>query len=377
MAVKAGTAYVDIQGDFSGLNRQVASHFNGMAKNANTSGKKIGRAIGIGMAAGVGATVVAGKQLFDFGKTAVNTASDINESLSKNEVLFGRQAKGIENFSKRSANAFGISRQSALEYTGTFGNLFNALGISNKESAKFSTGLVKLSADMASFNNSTPEEALEAIRSGLVGETEPLRRFGVNMNDATLKAQAMKMGLIKNTKEALTPQTKALAAQALIVKQTSAAHGDFARTSDQLANRQRRLQARWSDMKSSLGTALLPAVNNISGALLDLADRVQPKVERSIRRITRIFGREDLDFGEKLKRSWAVLDREFGPMVDGMIQKVKDANLDDKLGNLIRDSAPKIAEGMKTVGIFAATALWSGFKAVSYTHLTLPTNREV
>ena len=362
MAVKAGTAYVDIEGDFSGLNRQVSSHFRGLTKDAGGAGRKVGRALGVGMVAGVGAAVVAGKQLFDFGKESVNVASDINESLSKNTVLFGKYAKGIETFSKRSANAFGISRQSALEYTGTFGNLFNALGISNKESAKFSTGLVKLSADMASFNNSTPEEALEAIRSGLVGETEPLRRFGVNMNDATLKAQAMRMGLIKNTKEALTPQTKALAAQALITKQTSAAHGDFARTSDQLANRQRRLQARWSDMKAELGTALLPAVNNVSGALLDFADKVQPKVERSIRRITEIFGRKDLDFGEKLRRSWDVLDRQFGPMVDGMVQKVRDANLDDKLGELIRDASPKIAEGLKDVGVAGAKALWTGFR---------------
>jgi hypothetical protein len=335
MAVKAGTAFVDFEGDFSGLNKQVSSHFARITKNADKAGHKIGKSFGVGMAAGVGAAVVAGKQFFDFGKEAVNTASDINESLSKNRVLFGKYAKGIEGFSNRSADAFGISKQAALEYTGVFGNLFTALGVNNKQSAKFSTNLTKLSADMASFNNTSIDDALEAIRSGLVGETEPLRKFGVNINEVALKAEALRIGLVKtsvdqgkmkaattvlelaqrkyadalakhgkNSTEALTAsvqlehaqgalaktakggtivltaQQKALAAQSLITQQTSKAHGDFARTSDQLANSQRRLTARWTDAKGTLGTALLPAVKNVTTELLHLADDVQPKVEQ-------------------------------------------------------------------------------------------------
>ena len=363
MAVRAGTAYVDIQGDFSGLNKQVSSHFRKIGKQAGGTGKKIGRTFGLGMAAGIGATAIAGKQLFDFGKDAVAIASDVSESLSKNRVLFGKYAGDIEKFSKRSADAFGISRRSALEYTGTFGNLFNALGISNKESAKFSTNLIKLAADMASFNNSTPEEALDAIRAALVGETEPIRKFGVNMNDATLRTQALRMGLIKTTKEALTPQTKALAAQALITKQTAAAHGDFAKTSDGLANSQRRLKARWEDMKGTLGDALLPAVTNVGGALLDIADKVQPKVERAVRNIIRIFGSDDLSFGEKLQRSWDAVKLEFGPMVADLVQGFKNLNLDDKLAAAVKTATPKITAVFKDVGIAAAKAVWEGFQA--------------
>ena len=363
MAVRAGTAYVDIEGDFSGLNKQVSSHFRKIGKQAGGTGKKIGRTFGLGMAAGIGATAIAGKQLFDFGKDAVAIASDVSESLSKNRVLFGKYAGDIEKFSKRSADAFGISRRSALEYTGTFGNLFNALGISNKESAKFSTNLIKLAADMASFNNSTPEEALDAIRAALVGETEPIRKFGVNMNDATLRTQALRMGLIKTTKEALTPQTKALAAQALITKQTAAAHGDFSKTSDGLANSQRRLKARWEDMKGTLGDALLPAVTNVGGALLDIADKVQPKVERAVRNIIRIFGSDDLSFGEKLQRSWDAVKLEFGPMVADLVQGFRDLNLDDRLAAAVKTATPKITAVFKDVGIAAAKAVWEGFQA--------------
>lgn len=221
------------------------------------------RAVGTGAAAG-------GLALGIFAKKAIDSASDINESITKNQTLFGKYADGIDKFSKTAATSLGMSRSSVLEYTGTFGNLFNALGITQEKSAGMSKHLVQLAADMASFNNSSPEEALDAIRSGLVGETEPLRRFGVNMNDATLRAQALKMHLIKSTKEALDPQTKALAASALITKQTSAAHGDFAKTSGGLANQTRILKAQFSNLVSEVGVRLLPIALKVVGGLNSL-----------------------------------------------------------------------------------------------------------
>jgi hypothetical protein len=417
MAVKAGTAFVDFEGDFSGLNKQVSGHFAKMTKNAEGAGKKIGKSIGVGMAAGVATAVVAGKEFFDFGKEAVNTASDINESLSKNQVLFGKYAKGIEGFSNRSADAFGISKEAALEYTGVFGNLFKALGVSNKRSAQFSTNLTKMAADMASFNNTSIDEALEAIRSGLVGETEPLRKFGVNINDAALKAEALATGIVKahvdqvkmhastlalsiaqsnlgkavkehgaNSVEAqkaqlalenaqarvtktangqavvLTAAQKALAAQKLIIKQTSAAHGDFQRTSDQLANSQRRLSARWEDMKGTLGTALLPAVKEVVTELLHLADDVQPKVEDAVQGISKIFASKDMSLGDKLKASLNLAKLDLQPLADKIGTGLKDAKLDDKLEEVILWAAPKVEDAFLKVGERSAQTWWKGFK---------------
>jgi hypothetical protein len=216
-------------------------------------------------AAGAGAATLLAKSFLE-------GATSIQESLSKNEVLFGQFAGRVEDFSDRSAKAFGISKQAALEATGTFGNLFVALDIGPKKSAGMSVALTKLAADLASFNNATPEEALEAIRSGLVGETEPLRRFGVNLNDATLRAEALRMGLVKNTKEALEPQTKALAVNSLLFKQTEKAQGDFRRTSDGLANQQRILKAQLADTAAELGGRLMPFALKAVSALNGLFD---------------------------------------------------------------------------------------------------------
>lgn len=252
---QVGTAFVDVKPDLSGFTREVNRKLAGQTGGIKKSFAAVGRTAAVGLAAGAAGFMV-------LGKSAIDAASDVNESLSKNEKLFGRHAKSVERFAGSSAKSYGISKKATLEYTGVFGNLFRALELSESKSADQSVALTKLAADMASFNNTSVEDALDAIRSGLVGETEPLRRFGVNMNDATLRAQALKMGLIDSVKEGLTPQQKAMAATALITKQTSQAHGDFARTSDGLANQQKVLAARFDDLKVTLGTALLPVVTD-------------------------------------------------------------------------------------------------------------------
>ncbi|WP_405061899.1 hypothetical protein OG474_09660 [Kribbella sp. NBC_01505] len=213
--------------------------------------------------AGPIAALVAGTAVIDFFKDAVNGASDLSESTSKVGVVFKSSAAQILQASQTSAKGMGLSKEAYLAATGTLGNLLVSLDLAPQKAADMSQQMVKLAGDLASFNNVSPEEALDALKAGLTGEAEPLKKFGVNMNDATLKAQALKMGLIKSTKDALNPQTKALAAQALIMAQTKTAQGDFARTSGGLANQQRILAAQFLDVKAKVGGALLPIITTL------------------------------------------------------------------------------------------------------------------
>jgi hypothetical protein len=178
-----------ISGDARDFQRTLKSIDSNLSKSEQRA-HKFGRALNVAM--GAGAIGVVGA----FGKKAISAASDIDESLSKNSVLFGKYAKSVDRFSKSSAASFGISRQAALEATGTFGNLFTALDIAPEKASGMSVSLVQLAADMASFNNASIEDTLLAIQSGLTGETEPLRKFGVNLNDATLRQEALAQGLI-------------------------------------------------------------------------------------------------------------------------------------------------------------------------------------
>lgn len=192
------------------------------------------------------------------GAASIKMASDTSESLSKVRVVFGQSAGQIEAWAGTAAGAFGMSRQAALEAAGTLGNLFTAMEIGQKPAADMSKSLVVLAADLGSFNNVKADDALIALRAGLVGETEPLRRFGVNLNEASIKAEAMRQGLIRSTDEGLTPAMKAQAAYALILAQTKTAQGDFARTSGGLANQMKGLESQLADAAATLGKEFLP-----------------------------------------------------------------------------------------------------------------------
>lgn len=193
------------------------------------------------------------------GKKFIDAGSDLEESMSKVNVVFGESAKGVTDFAKQSAASLGISQQKALEAAGTYGNLIKAFGLTNEQATDMSVNMVQLAADLASFNNTSVDDALLALRSGLSGETEPLKRFGVALNDVRLKEEAMRMGLIKTTSGTLPIAIKTQAAYALIMKDTALAQGDFERTSDGVANKQRIIAAQFADVSAQIGTALLPA----------------------------------------------------------------------------------------------------------------------
>ena len=202
---------------------------------------------------------------------AIKAASDLEENLSKVNVVFGEGAASIENFAKTAATSLGQSQNAVLQAAGTFGTFGKAAGLSGQDLATFSNDFTALASDLASFNNTTPEQAINAIGSALRGEAEPLRQFGVLLSDAALRDEALSMGLEVST-GALSAQTKILAAQSLIYKQTGDAQGDFARTSDGLANSSRVLKAQMADLQVSIGQALLPAVQAILPVLKDFAN---------------------------------------------------------------------------------------------------------
>ena len=210
---------------------------------------------------------------------SINAASDLNESLSKSQVVFGDSAAAIEAWSKTSAESFGLSQQAALETAGTFGNLFTAMGIGDKASTEMSTSLVELAADLASFNNLDTADVLEKLRAGIVGEAEPLRTLGVQISAARTEAKALELGFKKVDGE-FTASQKAMANYQIILEDTQKAQGDFARTSDGLANSQRILRANLDNTFALVGGKLTPAVAKLTSRLNDLLKANQPAIAK-------------------------------------------------------------------------------------------------
>jgi hypothetical protein len=258
--LKKGLA--DAESAIKGVDSNVKKASTGMTNFVGTL-KKVGAAMGATFAAA---------QVANFAKESVMAASNMAESLSKVQVVFGEGAAEVEKFGQSAASNLGISNQAALEAAGTYGNLFQAFGLGQGESQKMSVSLVQLAADMASFNNTSIDQAITALRSGLSGETEPLKRFGVALSEVRLKEEALRMGLITTTKGTLPVAIKSQAAYSLILKDTALAQGDYARTADGTANTMKTLQAKMEDAKVAVGDALMPAFRG----LLKILDLIIP-----------------------------------------------------------------------------------------------------
>jgi hypothetical protein len=220
------------------------------------------------VALGVAAALVAG------GAVGIRAARDQGEAVNKATVTFGRSAPVILEWSKTTARAMGISRTASLQAAGGFGALFQEAGQAPPVAAKFSQSMVKAAADLGSFHDVDPTEVLESLRSGLAGETEPLRRFNIFMSEATLKAFAYKHGIAETGSE-LTENQKILARQGFILSHVGKASGDFARTADEGANAQRRASAMAEDASAKFGGMLLPAYTKLLSIGIKLLDWTQ------------------------------------------------------------------------------------------------------
>lgn len=202
---------------------------------------------------------------------AIDLASDFAESQSKVRVVFGESSGAVEEFAKNASRNLGLAQGKALEATGTFGNFLQSMGLLRPAAADMSMDMVTLAGDLASFNNANPEEVLTALRSGLSGEAEPMKRFGVALNETAVKAKAAELGLGGLSGE-LTESEKIQARYAIIMEQTAMAQGDFARTSDGLANKQRIQAAQMEDLKVKVGNVLLPIKLLATEGLLKLVE---------------------------------------------------------------------------------------------------------
>ena len=218
--------------------------------------------------------LVAGKAIIKFGADSVKSASDLNETLNKSGVIFGKNAKNIETWASGAAKNLGMSKQAALEAAASFGDMFLQLGFSGAAATKMSKGVVQLSADIGSFNNLPTADVQERIAAAFRGEYDSLQALVPTINAAKVEQVALAT-TGKKSADSLTAQEKAAAVLKITMDSTKRAQGDFAKTSDSLANQQKILAARFEDVKAKLGTALLPVVSDMAEAVGDLFDEFE------------------------------------------------------------------------------------------------------
>lgn len=203
----------------------------------------------------------------EFAKEGIGLASDLSEVQNVVDVTFGDNNNKIYDFADTCAEKFGLARLSAEKYAGTMGALLKSSGIT-EGLEDMSTSITGLAGDMASFYNLDTDTAFEKLRSGISGETEPLKQLGINMSVVNMEAFALSQGIDKSW-ESMSQAEQTLLRYKYIMAQTADAQGDFARTSDSMANQQRLLQLNIQSVKAEMGEELLPAAQDFVSMLND------------------------------------------------------------------------------------------------------------
>lgn len=223
-----------------------------------------------------GATAAVGA----FTAKAVNDASNLEESINAVNVAYQDSADGVHALGQTSADAFGLSQRAFNEFSVQFSAFADKIATAGgRDVTGVLDEMTTRIADFASVNNLDMAEAAQIFQSSLAGETEALRRFGGDVSAAAVEQFAFENGLIK-TKAELTESIKVQARYGLLMKETAKTQGDFANTSDSLANQQRILSANVEDLSASFGKKLTPiladaagSVNNLISAYDDLVSR--------------------------------------------------------------------------------------------------------
>lgn len=242
------------------------------------------------------------KALGDFAKSAVNAASDLEEVQNVVDTTFGSSAGEINSWAQNAIKQFGLTETQAKRFSSTMGAMLKSSGAASGDIVKMSEDLAGLAADMASFYNLDFDTAFQKIRSGISGETEPLKALGINMSVANLNAYALEKGLDK-TFDKMTQGEQVMLRYQYIMNATADAQGDFARTSDGFANSQRLLASNIDSLKTKFGELLVGPLADLtswandtlskfttpsSTTVLDTFNGIQIDTEKKLAEIDRI-----------------------------------------------------------------------------------------
>lgn len=243
-------------------------------------------------------------------RDAVNLASDLTEVQNVVDTTFGAMTGKVEEYAKKSIETLGMSELSFKTYASQFQAMGSAMGIGTSQIAKandflqkttdgyvgasdsladVSLNLTKLAGDMASFYNKDQAEVAEDLRSVFTGMVVPLRQYGLDLTQATLKEWAMKNGMDADI-ESMSQAEKTMLRYQYVLANTTAAQGDFSRTADTWANQVRMLQENFKRLGAVIGQPIINALKPMVKALNAALMAVTQFAEKVSAALGKIFG---------------------------------------------------------------------------------------
>lgn len=267
--------------------KSITSSFSGFSSSASAVTKK-----SFSLASAIGKVYATYWALFR-GFRLLGDAIDISSSLTEVENVvrqtFGQYESLINNFAKTSIEKFGMSELSAKQFASRFQAMGTALDIPQGKMADMSIRLTELAGDMASFYDVSQEDIAKSLQSVFSGTTAPMRRYGIDLTQATLKEWALKQGLDANI-SSMTQAEKAMLRYQYVLAHTTNITGDFARTADTWHNQITMLKENFKALGAVVGGGLINAFKPFIKVLNSVLQKVISFAEMVTNALGSIFG---------------------------------------------------------------------------------------
>lgn len=256
--------------------REIGNNFDSTFSKIRNGVIKVGAVIGAGFGF---------KSIIEEGYKLAESASNLTEAQNVVEQTFKSSSKQIEDWTKTTAKSAGISQTASMQWVGFMGAMLKSSGVTEQSAGNMSKSLVQLTGDMSSFYNISTSDMWEKIRSGISGETEPLKQLGINMSVANLEAFALSEG-IQKPYDKMSQSEQTILRYNYLMSVTKDAQGDFGRTlSTSFANQVRVAQLNMTTLGQSIGTVLLPYFNSAVTAFNTHMPQIQALVSNVIKNI--------------------------------------------------------------------------------------------
>jgi len=268
-------------------------------------------------------------------RSLLKLASDAEEVGSMFSVVFSNMSGEAEQTAADLKKYLGASTTEVKAALANLGDTFKPLGFAEEEALKLSATMTRLAGDLASFKNMSFDEALQRLQATLIGNHENALKFGVIINENTLKAKMAELGTDKLTGSA-KEQAKVFARLTLLMEGTTDAQGDLGRTSDSFANSTKRMWSMLKELGETIGTAIMPIFQGLGNIISALSEKANEFIGGQLPRLN-----------EALSTVKAILD--------GIADGIRGSSFDgwsSQLSSAFKDASDILMATIKAVGQF-------------------------
>lgn len=314
--------------------RKNNNSFSNITKDANRTNQSLSSLkstmSGLNSVIGVGQLYLLSRGL----QQAITASLDMIEVTNLFNVAMGDSTESANAYLESMNEVLGLDMTNLRSATGTFGLLARSMGIASEDSETISLNMVKLATDLSSLTNVPINQVMQDLRSGLLGQSETVYKYGLDVTEASLKSEALAQGITKSVRN-MSQGEKLSLRYAVALKQSTLAQGDFARTINSPANQLKILSERFVTLTRAIGTLFIPILE----ATLPYLNALVSMLTRAVQSLALLIGYEMPTFDTSSVNNFAsgIEDAEDG--VDSLSKKMKGLAGIDELNLLGNSSA--------------------------------------